>query len=732
MLRQGQAGVPPPPPTQAGGVALPAIEPPIELADLRQTLQRYLAPASIADIERAYAIGAQAHEGQFRRSGEPYIKHPLAVANLLASMRLDAATIMAALLHDVLEDTAVSKPDLAGLFGAEVAELVDGVSKLTRINARSKAEAQADSFRKMMLAMTEDIRVILIKLADRLHNMRTLGAMPPAKQRRIARETLSIYAPIANRLGINALRQELEDLGFAALYPMRYRVLAKALQRGLPERRRLLRDVEQQLQATLIAEGVQGTVSSREKHVWSLYQKMRRRRVRLQDVQDVAAVRIIVERFDDCYRVLGLAHGMYRPVPGRFKDYVAIPKTNGYQALHSVLLGPRAMPVEVQIRTREMDYVAEAGVAAHWKYKLGDSSAASPQLRAREWLHSIVELQQRSGNSLEFLEHVKVDLFPDEIYVFTPKGRIMRLPAGATPVDFAYAVHTDIGKHCRAASIDRRPMPLSTQLRNGQTIEIHTEAQAQPNPAWLNFVVTARARTHIRHHLKQLRADDAADLGRRLLRQALAVAGQQLDALPEAVQAQVLEELELPSLSALLQSIGLGEHMAPLVARRILHKLGVEQPDAPGSGPAAPLAIQGTEGMVVTFGRCCHPIPGDPILGYLSSGRGIVVHRTHCSNVGEFRKHPEKWVEVQWSAAIDREFPVALRLEAANQRGVLAVVAATISQLGSNIEQVAVDERPGASATLTFVIMVRNRHQLARVIRRVRATPAVVRLTRSR
>ncbi|MDY6942605.1 MAG: bifunctional GTP diphosphokinase/guanosine-3',5'-bis pyrophosphate 3'-pyrophosphohydrolase [Pseudomonadota bacterium] len=702
--------------------------------DLRQLLATYLGPEEIADVDRAYAFGARAHEGQRRLTGEPYIYHPLAVARILAEMRLDHRSIMAAILHDVIEDTPTAKEHIAEEFDQEVADLVDGVSKLTQINNKSKAEAQAESFRKMMLAMVEDIRVILIKLADRVHNMRTLGVMRPEKRRRIARETLGIYGPIANRLGMNSMRLELEDLGFAALYPLRYRVLSEAMKRARGNRKRIIQQIEETLSGALAEEGIEAQVAGREKHLYSLYQKMRNKELSFAEVLDMYACRIIVDKVDTCYRALGVAHNLYKPVPGRFKDYIAIPKANGYQSIHTVLFGPHGVPIEVQIRTREMEYVAEAGVAAHWQYKLGDGSVSSPQQRAREWLHTILEMQRRAGNSMEFLENVKVDLFPDEIYVFTPKGNILRLPVGATPVDFAYAVHTDVGNRCAAAKVDRRLVPLSTSLRSGQTVEVITSDHAHPNPVWLNFIVTARARANIRHYLKNLREEEAAALGRRLLERSLAPFQLSLEQVAPAVLDQVVAELDASVLDELLVGIGLGQHMAPLVARRILDKSGVAVGgEVSGlSMDRTPLAIKGTEGMVVTYGRCCHPIPGDPILGFLSAGRGIVIHKQNCHNVGEFRKHPDKWIDVEWEEQLNREFPVEIRLEAENQRGVLAVVAAAISQMGSNIEHVSVEEKFGNSSALNFTVTVRDRRHLARIMRRLRSMPSVIRITRAK
>ncbi len=696
--------------------------------ELLDNLREYLTPEQVAEIHQAYLFGAQAHEGQRRLSGEPYISHPVAVAGILADFHMDHLTIIAAILHDVIEDTPTAKDEITQRFGEEVAQLVDGVSKLTQIQFQSRAEAQAENFRKMLLAMVEDIRVILVKLADRLHNMRTLGVMPAAKRRRIARETLEIYAPIANRLGMNALRLELEDLGFKAMHPQRYKVIARHLKRTRGHQKEIVRKISANIHRALGEESIESTVQGREKHLYSIYKKMRSKGLSLSEVLDVYGFRIVVDKVDTCYRVLGVIHNLYKPVPGRFKDYIAIPKANGYQSLHTVLFGPQGVPIEVQIRTDDMDTIAESGIAAHWLYKVGgESSGGAPEARAREWLRGVLEMQKGAGNSLEFLENVKVDLFPDEAYVFTPQGDIRRLPRGATAVDFAYAVHTDVGNHCVAAKIDRRLAPLRTPLATGQTVEIITANSAKPNPAWLNFVVTAKARANIRHYLKNLQREEAVDLGRRLLERSLSGYSATLKKLPTARMQAVLDALKLETPDDLFETIGLGQRLAPLVARRLM-------PDAEDgtAETGGPLAIKGTEGMVVTLAKCCHPIPGDAILGYLSAGRGIVVHRDNCRNLAEYRNQPDKWIEVQWEKDIEREFAVEIRADVINQRGVLATLAATIAELGSNIEHVSVHERDGSTSLLTFIFSVSDRKHLARIMRHIRNMPQVMRLTRTR
>ncbi|MGH8282274.1 MAG: bifunctional GTP diphosphokinase/guanosine-3',5'-bis pyrophosphate 3'-pyrophosphohydrolase [Gammaproteobacteria bacterium] len=691
-------------------------------------LRSYLPQAQVAEVYQAYKFGARAHEGQRRVSGEPYISHPVSVASILADLHLDHHTIEAALLHDVIEDTPTLKEELITRFGQEVAQLVDGVSKLTQIKFTSREQAQAENFRKMVLAMVEDIRVILVKLADRLHNMRTLGVMPPAKRRRIASETLEIYAPIAHRLGMSAVRLELEDLGFEALHPLRYKVLTKHLKRSRGHQKEMLKKISVSLGNALQREHIDGVVAGREKHLYSIYRKMRTKSLSLNEVLDVYGFRIIVDKTDTCYRVLGIVHNLYKPSPGKFKDYIAIPKTNGYQSLHTVLIGPQGVPLEVQIRTADMDKVAASGIAAHWLYKTGDATA-TPTVRAREWLKDVMEMQQGVGSPQEFLENVKVDLFPDEVYVFTPQGDIHRLPRGATAVDFAFAVHTDVGNACVAAKVNRRLVPLRTPLENGQTVEIITAPNGQPNPAWLNFVVTAKARASVRHFLKNLRREDAVELGRRLLERSLASLSMKLSKVPESQLDTLVKEFKLENADDLFESIGLGQHLAPLVARRLMPAHTAESKPAK---PGAPLAIHGTEGMVVSFARCCHPIPGDGIVGVLTSGKGIVIHRDECGNLNEYRNQPDKLIEVQWEKRIKRDFPVEIRADVANQRGVLATVAAAIAEMGSNIEHVNLQERDEMTAQITLSFGIKDRPHLARILRRLRAMSQVMRIQRTR
>jgi RelA/SpoT family (p)ppGpp synthetase len=697
----------------------------IGLDGLVKKIQGYLPDEQVALVLDAYHYAEESHRGQKRKTGEPYISHPVAVADILADLRLDSQTLMAALLHDVIEDTGIDKAQIAERFGKEVAELVDGVSKLDQIEFRSRAEAQAESFRKMLLAMVGDIRVILVKLADRTHNMRTLWVMAPDKRRRLARETLDIYAPIALRLGMNTLKLELEDLGFRALYPYRYRVLERSIRRGRAQRQ-VLEKIKKRFLAALKQVQIEGTVAAREKHLYSIYQKMRDKKRALTEIADVYGLRIIVDTVDNCYRTLGLVHKCYKPMPGRFKDYIAIPRVNGYQSLHTTLFGPSGVPVEVQIRTEDMDRLAESGIAAHWMYKTGDRRAPAPQARAREWLQHLMEMQE-SGSSEEFLENVKIDLFPDKVYVFTPKGDILRLPRGATCVDFAYAVHTGVGNRCVAARIDRRPVPLRTPLKNGQTVQIVTSRGARPNPAWVNFVVTAKARTAIRNYLKNLRRGEAKELGKRLLDNALREYSLTVRKVPKKTMKKALEQLGLSDKSELYEQIGLGQRMATLVARRLVPG---ERPDHPAGHPT-PLTIAGTEGMVVSYGRCCHPIPGDTIFGYLSAGRGLVIHREGCGNLSEFRKQPDKWIAVEWEEELDRNFLVEIRAEVQNRLGVLAAVAANISATETNIEHVSVVERDGDTSSITFLLQVQGRNHLDRVLRSINAMPDVLNVVRT-
>lgn len=702
----------------------------LRIDDLCAIAGEYLEPEQVEQLREACYFATEAHAGIYRKSGEPYIFHPLAVARILANVRFDHETLQGALLHDVIEDTHYSKEQIGLRFGPEVANLVDGVSKLTQIQFNSKLEAQAENFRKMFLAMAKDLRVIMIKLADRLHNMRTLGAMRPESRRRIARETLEIYAPIAGRLGMNHLRQELEDLGLSHLHPLRFQVLQEAVRKMSGNRREIVSQLEARIQNRLDDEGIKGRVMGRSKHLWGIYQKMRHKRLPFKEVYDVYAVRVIVDSADTCYRVLGAMHSLYKPIMGRFKDYIAIPKANGYQSLHTVLFGPNGVPIEVQIRTEEMHVMAEVGVAAHWRYKSsGDSQGNHAQQRAREWLRKLLDMQRRAGNPVEFLESVKVDLFPDEVYVFTPRGEIIELPRGATAVDFAYAIHSDVGNTCVGVKVDRRLAPLRTPLATGQTVEVIITPTARPNPAWLNFVVTAKARASIRHYLKHLQREEAIMLGKRLLEKALISHNGSLDELPTERVQLLIQEFNLSSFDELLADIGLGNRVAALIAKRLLPEDDTDDIASPDTS-AQPLLIKGTEGTVVSFGKCCRPLPGDAVIGYLNAGRGIVIHRDHCKNVAGYRKNPEKWIEVEWEPHVNADFSAELRLDVANRRGVLATIAAAISATDSNIETINTTERDGNTTTVHLLLNVHDRAHLARVMRQLRTLPEALKLAR--
>ncbi len=701
------------------------------IADLCDYLESYLDPEQIKEIYRAYLFGANYHSGQTRKSGEPYICHPIAVARILAEMQMDYKCLIGAVLHDVIEDTSATKKMVTEEFDEEIADLVDGVSKLTKIDSVSHAEAQADNIRKMLLAMTKDIRVILIKLADRLHNMRTLDVMRPKKRRRISSETLDIYAPIANRLGLNHIRLELEELCFAAAWPMRHRVLHKSVMTMRGHRKELMAHIETAMQQRLTEEGITGQVQAREKHLYSVYKKMRDKKLSFTEVVDLFGIRIIVDSVDTCYRALGVVHNLYKPVPGRFKDYIAIPKANGYQSLHTSLIGSHGVLVEAQIRTEEMHEISESGIAAHWVYKSEEESTGAAHTYASDWLKNLLDLQRDAGNSMEFLEHVKIDLFPDEVHVFTPKGGIKVLAKGSTVIDFAYAVHSDVGNQCVAARVDRQLVPLRTKLLSGQTVEVITAEGASPNPSWLDFVVTGKARASIRSFLKNLKRQEAVELGRRMLERGLEAYGLTLEeAMADGVNA-LLSDFKLDSMNDLLEKIGLGDRMALLVARRIAGDRKLAQDEEPfPTNSAQPLVISGTEGMVVGFAKCCRAIPWDDIVAVFSPGKGIVVHRQGCPNLGEFRKSGENWMDVRWEEQIDGEFTTEVGVEVGSKRGVLATVAAAFAEMESNIENVVIEERDGLSSTLEFTVSVRNRKHLARIIKRLRALPEVMSITR--
>lgn len=698
--------------------------------ELAQKLAAYLSDKQIELVHQAYLVAENAHEGQMRRSGEPYITHPVAAAVILANMRMDPQSIMATLLHDVIEDTPVTKEELTAQFGEDVAALVDGVSKLTQIKFESKAEAQAENFRKMIMAMVRDIRVIIVKLADRLHNMRTLGVMPSKKRRRIAIETLEIYAPIANRLGMRELYVELEDLGFKALYPMRYQVISAAVLRALGNRGELIQKIERTLRESLSQSTIlEATLFGRQKHLYSIYKKMRDKRSSFSNVMDVFGFRIVTQNIDDCYRVLGAVHRSYKPVPARFKDYIAIPKANGYQSLHTILFGPFGIPIEIQIRTEEMDKIAINGVAAHWIYKSSGLTSDGAQLRAQQWIKGLMEMQKNVKDSLEFIENVKIDLFPDEVYVFTPKGDIFEMQRGATPVDFAYRIHSDIGNSCIAAKIDRQLASLSTPLLNGQTVQIITAPGAQPNPAWLNFVVTGKARSNIRNFLKNQQEKESISFGKRLLDVALKELSSSLDAIPADTMKVLLQDLNYKTAKELYENIGFGNQVAVLIAQRLLnhHELKEES----HIQIHTPLVIKGTEGMMIHYAECCYPIPGDSIIGQFISGRGIKIHVDTCSKLNQVRHKVHELIPLCWADQVEGDFLVEIVAEVNNQRGVLGMLASAIGGAEANIDDLKLEQTDTAHSLLIFKMAVRDRNHLGRVMRRIRSNPAVLRVYRA-
>ena len=697
------------------------------LAAFEQLIADYLPLEQALLVRRAYYYSEQAHYGQTRRSGEPYVTHPLAVASILARMHMDAQSLMAALLHDVIEDTGVNKEDIGAQFGEEVAELVDGVSKLTHVEFDSVELRQAENFQKMTLAMAKDIRVILVKLADRLHNMRTLGVLNREKIKRIASETLDIYAPIAMRLGMNDVRMEFEDLGLKALYPMRARRLEAARRSASGNRKQLVDQIRGQLSQTLNREGLNAAVVGREKHLYSIYNKMKAKRKSFSQVMDIFAFRLIVDSVDDCYRALGMVHSLYKPVPGEFKDYIAIPKANGYQSLHTVLKGMHGVPIEIQIRTHEMEDMANNGIAAHWLYKSEETGASISHTRAREWVQGLLEMQQRAGDSLEFIENVKIDLFPDEVYVFTPRGDILELPKGSCALDFAYAVHSDIGNHCVAARVSNQLVPLSEPLESGATIEIVTAPTGRPSPSWLNWVVTARARTHIRHFLKDQRREDSLALGRNLLDRALMAYGSRLNAIEEETMQSALSALGKADIETLLVDVALGNTL-PHIA--VAHLTSTSDDSAVG-GEAATLGIRGTEGVGVTYAKCCCPLPGDPIQGYLGQEKGLMVHRDSCRNLLEMREQPDRLISLHWDEVVERNYPVGLRVQVENRRGMIAVLATRLSAIGLNIERIATQNKDVEFTFVDLELQVSSRTHLAHVMKRLRSVEGVLRVVRS-
>ena len=707
-----------------------------EVASLKSIIQTYLKPADIERVEAAYVMARDAHEGQTRKSGEPYITHPLAVATLLAQWHLDAQALIAAILHDVVEDTPTTKDDIAKQFGQAVADLVDGVSKLDKLQFATLEEAQAENFRKMLLAMARDVRVILIKLADRLHNMRTLDAVHQSKQERVARETLEIYSPIANRLGLNAVFYEFEDLGFKVLHPTRFAVLEKAVKAARGNRREVVGKILDAIKNRLAEFNVKAVVTGREKHLSSIHKKMHEKHLSFSDVLDIYGFRIIVDDMPSCYVALGALHTLYKPFPGKFKDYIAIPKNNGYQSLHTTLFGPYGTPVELQIRTANMHKIAEAGVASHWLYKTLDSEVSNMQQKTHQWLQSLLEIQSGTGDALEFLEHIKVDLFPDAIYVFSPKGKIISLPRGATPIDFAYAIHSDVGNRAISASINDEAVPLSHALKNGDRVEVLTDSTGRPNLTWLNYAATGRARSHIRHYLKTTQQSESVELGELLLIQAVRTLNFDPNDIGKIHWQRLLKGDSARAKEEVLSEIGLGKRLAVVAARRLFDVAELEQPE---HRPKDAIVIRGTENMAVQFASCCHPIPGDPIIAAMKGGQGLIIHTQDCPTLhqvthGALKFDPDKWVNVTWDPAIQKMFKVDIRLTVTDARGVLAKLAAEISSAHSNIVHIRMDDMPRDEkfSTLQFTIDVQNRQHLAKVLRQLRQLPEVVRITRTK
>jgi GTP pyrophosphokinase len=709
-------------------------------------LKHYLKSEDITQVWEAYRYADQAHQGVVRKTGEPYISHPVSVACILADMHMDLPTIMAALLHDVVEDTDISTDDIKEKFGQQVAELVDGVTKLDKIEFQSASVAQAENFRKMLLAMSQDVRVILVKLADRLHNMQTLEGMRQEKQKLIAKETLDIYAPIANRLGLNEIYQELEDLSFKYLHPMRYNAIANAVKAARGNRKEVVSKILESIKHQLAGMKIEAEVSGREKHLYSIYKKMSGKTTSFSQIYDIYGFRVVVKDLASCYSALGALHGLYKPITSKFKDYIAIPKANGYQSLHTTLFGPFGTPIEVQIRSNEMHNIAAAGVAAHWLYKSSDAQLTALQQKTHQWLQRLLEIQSDSADSLDFLEHLKIDLFPDEVYVFTPKGKILALPKGATSVDFAYAVHSDIGNSCVAVRINQDLAPLRTELHNGDHVEIITGSLAKPNPAWLNYVVTGRARAHIRHFLKSQHSTESAHLGERMLNQALRAMHIEPNQVTEAHWQKLIRDYGLKKKSEILTDIGLGKRQNVMVAHQLL-AMGEMLEESPEGGigkflgkifrkPSKPLdtiTIRGSEGMAVQFAPCCRPIPGDPILGFINKDKGLVVHTHDCPAIRKFRLDPEKWLDVEWEPESEHLYKANLNLTVANQPGMLAKIASGIADAGSNIDNVSVEEPDGSSyANLYFTVQVKNRIHLAELMRGLRKIPDVVRINRSK
>ncbi len=693
---------------------------------LRDIVCSYLPFSRIAEIDKAFVLADRAHDGQKRASGEPYIIHPIAVASILAQMKLDTESVVAALLHDVVEDTFLTEDDVKREFGNVVKELVYGVTKLDKLRFHDYREAQAENFRKMILAMIQDIRVILIKLADRTHNMRTIGNLRPDKRKRIARETLEVFAPIANRLGISEIKVELEELGMAALYPMRYRVLKSAVIKARNNRKEIVNNIQESIKARLAEVHIPARILGREKRIYSIYKKMVNKDLQFRDIMDVYAFRVILNDVDTCYRVLGQMHNLFKPRPDGFKDYIAIPKINGYQSLHTSLVGPHGVPIEIQIRTEFMDQMSERGVAAHWSYKEKGSEPTSTtaQKNAQRWIKNLIDLQQSTSSTTDFIEGVKTDLFPDAIYIFTPEGKIYDLPVGATPVDFAYAVHTDIGQHCVGARVNHRMYPLTRPLESGQSVEIITSESAEPNALWLSSAVTSKARSKIRQYLKGLRTQECELVGRRLLQNALKT--KKIDQIDPELLNSVLKDFKIQDLSTLFVDIALGNLIPALVAKRLQTDTDVQHLLEEG------LPISGTRGLPYTFAQCCLPIPGDRIIAHITPGKGLVIHNANCSNIRDIKRDPSKFTSVEWDLAVasNLDFQTGLRIELENRQGILSEISNAVDVAGSRIEAINSDIKDEHTYVINLTVTVRDRLHLANIIKRIKAVPNVLTIFR--
>lgn len=691
----------------------------------------YLKKTEIQDVYKAYDYAFECHIDQKRRSGEPYITHPVSVACIAANLHLDAPSIIAALLHDVVEDTPATLKEVESQFGKQVTKLVDGLSKLDKLNFNDVVEAQAENFRKMLLAMSSDIRVMIIKLCDRMHNMQTLGHLNEQKRKRIAQETVDIYAPIANRLGLNRIYQELENLCFKHIHPLRHQTITKAIASARGNRKEVVEKILTEVEAKLKKEKIKAEILGREKQPASIHKKMSEKNLGFSEISDIYAFRIIVDDIKDCYHALGVLHALYKPIPGRFKDYIAIPKANGYQSLHTTLFGPFGMPLEIQIRTLLMNNLAEAGIAAHWMYKTKENQVTRLQQDTNQWLKRLLEIQSDSADSLEFLEHLKVDLFPDEVYVFSPKGKIFVLPKGSTAVDYAYAVHTDVGNSCFVCKINNELVPLRTEVKTGDHIEIITGPMAKPNPSWLNFVITGKARSQIRAFMKKAESSDLVILGYSILNKALKAFHIEPDSIKKKHWEKLLHDYHLKNKDEILIDIALGRRVNIMVAHQLSSIVSGQGSIGRQEKFLDVISIKGSEGMAIDLADCCHPIPGDPILGYIDKDKGLIIHTHECNEIKKIKVDPEKWVDVEWEPNPDRLFKVKLDILVSNERGVLAKIASVIAEMESNIDKLTTEESDGGGFTsINFLIEVKSRIHLADIIRNLRKIEQVSRITR--